>query len=145
MTNTFVISCVLDTTDPTAELGFEAWVDDHRFFDTDHVQSRQQICFEISDDDASHELRFVLKNKIESHTKIDDNGVILSDARLIITDIAFDQIPLGHTFTEQASYWHDFNGTGQMSQQKFYGEIGCNGTIELKFSTPIYMWLLEHM
>jgi hypothetical protein len=47
--------------------------------------------------------------------------------------------------TQQATYTHNFNGAGAETQEKFYGEIGCNGIVSLKFSTPIYLWLLEHM
>jgi hypothetical protein len=42
-------------------------------------------------------------------------------------------------------YEHDYNGTGTLTQEKFYGQMGCNGTVSLAFCTPIYMWLLEHM
>ena len=145
MTSAVTISCTLDTTDPEAKLGFEAWVDDQKFFDTDHVQTQQQIVVEIADNDGEHELRFILKNKTSDHTRVDEAGNIVADARLIVTDLAFDEIQLGHMVTEQAVYTHDFNGTGQPTQDKFYGDMGCNGTISLKFSTPIYLWLLEHM
>jgi hypothetical protein len=47
--------------------------------------------------------------------------------------------------TEQAMYTHNFNSTGPSTQDKFYGELGCNGTVTVKFNTPIYLWLLEHM
>ena len=102
---------MLDTTDASATLGFEAWLDNHKFFDTDHVQARQQIFIEISDDDNEHELRFVMKNKTSDHTKVDSDGNIVADARLTITDLSFDNILLGHLVTEQAVYTHDFNGT----------------------------------
>jgi hypothetical protein len=145
MTNTTTISCTLNTTNPEAQLGFEAWVDDQKFFDTDHVQDQQQIAVEIADDDGEHELRFVLKNKTSDHTQVDSDGNIIADATLTITDLAFDEIQLGHMVTEQAVYTHDFNGTQKEIQDTFYGEIGCNGTVSLKFTTPIYLWLLEHM
>jgi hypothetical protein len=145
MTNTITISCIVDTTDPAAALGFEAWIDNQKFFDTDHVQARQPVVVEIADDDSEHELRFVLKNKIADHTRIDDAGNIVSDTTLTITDLAFDEIKLGHIVTEQAVYTHDFNGTQKEIQDKFYGEMGCNGTVSLKFITPVYLWLLEHM
>ena len=145
MSNT-TISCTLDTTNPTASLGFEAWVDDQKFFDSNHVQARQPIVIEIADNDGEHELRFVLKNKTSDHTQVDETGNIVADAMLIVTDLAFDEIQLGHMVTEQAVYTHDFNGTKQLTQDKlFYREMGCNGTVSLKFSTPIYLWLLEHM
>jgi hypothetical protein len=145
MTDTVAISCVLDTTDASAALGFEAWIDNHKFFDTDHVQSRQQVFVEISDGGGDHELRLVMKNKTSDHTKVDSNGDITADARLIVTDLSFDNIPLGHVFTEQAVYTHDFNGTSTMTQEQFYHELGCNGAVSLKFSTPVYLWFLEHM
>jgi hypothetical protein len=146
MTNTTTISCILDTTNPAATLGFEAWIDDQKFFDTNHVQGQQQVVVEIADDDdGDHELRFVLKNKTSDHTQVDGAGNIVLDATLTITDLAFDEIKLGHMVTEQTVYTHDFNGTGELIQDKFYSEIGCNGTVSLKFSTPIYLWLLEHM
>ena len=145
MTSTFVVSFDLDTTDTTVVLGFEAWIDDKKFHDIDHVAGRQQILIEIPDDEAEHELLLIMKNKTIEHTQIDEAGNIITDSKLTVTDIAFDEIPLGHMLTEKATYAHDFNGTGVMGQHKFYGEMGCNGTVSLKFSTPIYLWLLEHM
>ena len=145
MTSTFVVSFDLDTTNPTAALGFEAWIDDKKFHDTDHVAGRQQILMEIPDDEAEHELLLIIKNKTIEHTQIDETGNIMSDAKLVVTNVAFDDIPLGHMLTEKATYTHDFNGTGKTTQAKFYGEMGCNGTVSLKFATPVYLWLLEHM
>ena len=129
-----------------AELGFEAWIDQRKFLDVDHVKETQPVTVELDDqDDAEHELRLVLKNKITEHTKIDEQGNIIADARLQVTDIAFDGIPLGHIVTEASIYTHEFNGHGKYSKEKFYGEMGCNGTVILKFTTPMYLWLLEHM
>ena len=145
MSNTTTISCILDTTDSSVSLGFEAWINNQKFFDTEHVQTQQPIVVEISDNDGEHELKFVLKNKTSDHTQVDADSNIVADATLSITDLSFDKIPLGHMVTEQAIYTHDFNGTGTITQDKFYGSMGCNGTVSLKFTTPIYLWLLEHM
>ena len=145
MTNTISISFNLNTSDDQAELGFEAWVDDEKFVDINHVQGQQLIKIDIPDVDGDHELRLILKNKKAEHTKIDEQGNILSDATLSISDLAFDEIRLGHMFTKLATYIHNFNGTKELTQDKFYSEIGCNGTVSLKFITPIYLWLLENM
>jgi hypothetical protein len=145
MTDTVKISCILDTTDPVAALGFEVWIDDQQQVDIDHVTAQQQINLEINDQDADHVLRFVLKNKTTDHTRVDEHGNIVSDARLLVQGLAFDGIPLGQVFVDHAVYTHNYNGTGADVQTKFYGEMGCNGHVELKFSTPIYLWLLEHM
>ena len=146
MTPKITITFNLATTDATAELGFEAWIDQRKFLDVDHVKETQPVTVELDDeDDVAHELRLVLKNKTTAHTCIDEHGNILTDARLQITDMAFDEIRLGHMFFEQAVYTHDFNGTGKTTEDTFYGELGCNGTVSLKFTTPVYLWLLEHM
>jgi hypothetical protein len=146
MSGTATISFVLGTTNTAVPLGFEAWVDNLKFFDTDHVQSDQPIQIEIADDDADHELRFVMKNKLLDHTQVDSDGNIISDARLVITNLAFDDIDLEQLFTEHAVYAHDQNAQLPTPvQDKFYSEMGCNGTVSLKFATPVYLWLLEHM
>jgi len=139
------ITFTLDTTDAMAELGFEAWIDNHKFYDNTHVTESEHLAVDISDVEAEHKLRFVLKNKAADHTQVDETGNIIADARLKITNIAFDEIQLGHLITEQATYEHDFNGTAPPTQDKFYGDMGCNGTVSLKFNSPIYLWLLEHM
>jgi len=145
MANTVTISCILNTTNPNATLGFEAWVDNTKFIDIDHVSCDQKVLIEISDDDGDHELRFVMKNKQPEHTKIDKDSNIISDSTLTLTNIEFDEIQLGQIVSDLAVYAHDFNGTGKVTQGRFYGVMGCNGTVSLKFTTPIYLWLLEHM
>jgi hypothetical protein len=143
--NTLKFNCTVGSTDPTVPLSVEVWLDEHRLFDRDHVDQSYQIEHEIADDDGDHELRFVLKNKLWDHTQVDDQGNIVHDALVTITDIRFDEIDCDYLTTKLAEYQHDFNGTGSLTTQPFYGELGCNGTVSLKFSTPIYMWLLENM
>ena len=142
---TYQLACTIGTTDPNAELGLEIWIDDQQLFSTEHVADTQQLTFDIEEDEAEHELRFVMKNKTFAHTTIDDQGNIISDARLTIADITFDEIKLGQIFVDLATYTHNFNGTQPETVGKFYGEMGCNGSVSLKFATPIYLWLLEHM
>ena len=144
MNNTVTISCTISTNDPTAELGLEVWLDDRQLFDTNNVND-QQLEWSIIEDEANHELRFLMKNKTINHTKIDEHGKIIQDSRITIQNLCFDEIELGQVFIDHAEYVHDFNGTKNIITDKFYGEMGCNGTVSLKFTTPIYIWLLENM
>ena len=144
MNNTTKISCTISTNNPAAELGLEVWLDDQQLFDTNHVNN-QQLEWQIVEDEADHELRFIMKNKTIDHTQIDTNGNIIKDATIKINDLSFDEIVLGQIFIDHAKYTHDFNGTHDTITEKFYGEMGCNGTVSLKFTTPIYIWLLENM
>ena len=136
----------LDSSDYNAQLGFDVLLNDNIVFTTEHVTELTTITIDINDDvDAEHELKFVLKNKTQDHTQVDEQGNILSDAMLSISNIAFDEIKLGHMFIEQTVYHHDMNGSQDLTEFQFYGSMGCNGYVSLKFATPIYLWLLENM
>ena len=142
---TVKFNCVVSSTDFGVPLGLEIWLDDHKLFDQDHVDHDCPVEYEMPDDDGDHELRFVLKNKRSDHTQVDADGNILNDARVTVSDIEFDDIDCQYLTVRLAEYQHDFNGTGNPTIDKFYGEMGCNGTVSLKFTTPIYLWLLENM
>ena len=142
---TATFSCSIGTTDATVPLGIEIFFDDLSVFNSDHVTGTVLFQQEFSDSEGEHEIRFVLKNKLPENTVINDHGTIISDACLTIKDAAFDDIDLGHMFAEQAGYTHNFNGTQAETTERFYGAMGCNGTVALKFTTPIYLWLLENM
>ena len=136
----------LDSSDYNAQLGFDVLLNDNIVFTTEHVTELTPITIDVNDDvDTNHELKFVLKNKTQDHTKVDEQGNILSDAMLSISNIAFDEIKLGHMFIEQTVYHHDMNGSQDLTEFQFYGSMGCNGYVSLKFATPIYVWLLENM
>ena len=145
MTDRVKLACTVSSTDPASRLGLEIWLDDTQIYDTEHVDEPIKFVHEFADTDGEHQLRFVLKNKTPDHTKIDEAGNILSDCRICINDLSFDEIKLGQIFIEQAVYEHNFNGTADPVKDKFYGEMGCNGTVTLAFTTPIYLWLLENM
>jgi hypothetical protein len=144
MSTTDITFCVTSTNPDTA-LGFEAWLDDKTMFNADRVQQSTEISISVADEDAEHVLKLVLKGKCSDHTTVDNDGNILSDTVLTISDLAFDGITLGQILYDKAVYTHDFNGSGKLIEDQFFGVMGCNGTVTLNFSTPIYIWLLENM
>jgi len=134
-------------TNPVAQLGFEAWINDQCIFNTDHVGKSIVVEGPMPPDgvEAEHVLKLILKGKKPEHTQIDANGDIISDAVLEISNLTLDEIELGHLVTKLAVYSHDFNGSQAPIRDEFFGTMGCNGTVELSFTTPIYLWLLENM
>jgi len=136
----------LTPSDPAAELGIEVWINDQCVFDQNHLSQPMLIQQDLPPDDqtAEHTLRFVLKNKTVAHTELINNQIV-KDAVIHIGAVTFDEIDLGQIVNEHAVYQHDFNGHGQPTQEAFFGTMGCNGTVSLKFSTPIYLWILENM
>jgi len=143
--STVKITFQVSPTDPDMSLGFEAWVDSTLIYSLDKVTKTVDVDHALSDDEAEHTLKFVLKGKTAEHTKVSGAGEIVQDSLVTISDIAFDDIKLGHMFNDLAVYHHDFNGSQPLIEDKFYGQMGCNGTVELKFTTPVYLWLLENM
>jgi hypothetical protein len=135
----------LTSSDYTAALGFEILLDDKVLLSIEHVKEPTPVSVEINDDEAEHEFKFVMKNKTPEHTVIDDDGNIITDAMLSIGNVAFDGIKLGYLLTEHSVYHHSFNGSQDPIKDKFYGNMGCNGHVSLRFTTPMYLWLLENM
>jgi hypothetical protein len=145
MQDSITISCEISNSDPQAKLGLEIWVDNSCVLDLAHVQNLTEFSQAIPDSENNHTLMFVLKGKTGAHTQLSSDGQIVKDARLHIKNICFDQVQVDQIFFDRAEYQHDFNGTAQTTQEKFYGELGCNGTVKMNFSTPVYLWLLENM
>jgi hypothetical protein len=144
--NTAKLSCDIDTTDADCPLGIEIWIDNKQIFDCVHVTETINFSHDFNDDDdGEHTLKFVMKGKTAEHTQINNSGEIIKDSRLIVQKVSFDEIELGRLLSDHAVYTHDFNGAGPLSQDKFYNDMGCTGTVSLTFTTPIYIWLLENM
>jgi hypothetical protein len=142
-TSTF--SCSIVPSNPALALGLEIWIDQVCVFDQEHVSEPYQVTHDLDDADGEHSLRITLKNKLPLHTKIDELEQIVSDAMITVGNIAFDEIDCTQIVNEQAVYRHNLNGTGPEIQDRFFADLGCNGTVEMKFATPIYLWLLENM
>lgn len=137
-------SCVVNTTDSSAALELEIWFNDLCIFNQ-AVTKEETIQHNFDDDSGCQSVKFIMKNKTGDQTKINDQGVILSDACITVSAVAFDEIDLGYSFTENAQYQHNFNGTQQEITEPFYGTMGCNGQVKFEFTSPSYLWLLEQM
>ena len=144
--NLLPIEFDISSTDAAAALGIQVWVDDLCIHQHSHVTNPYQFHYEINDDEEkSHRLKIVLTGKTAAHTQLDADGNIVKDAMLSIRNMAFDGINIDKMVYKLATDQHDFNGTQPQCSDEFFGDIGCNGSVELEFTTPSYLWLLEHM
>ena len=143
--STVKFSCVVGPSDTAVPLGCEIWIDNTCVFDQDRVSEPVDVEYRFNDDEGEHVLRVTLKNKLPEHTLVDEAGNIVSDSLLIVSEISFDEIDCTQLIQEHAVYRHNFNGTEPQINDQFFGDMGCNGTVELKFTTPVYLWLLESM
>lgn len=142
--STLEISCDL-TPAGKHPLGITVAVNDHVYFSTDRLLDKTTVKITLPDAPADYTLAWTMSGKTSEHTTIDHQGNILADNVIFVDNLKFDDIELGHTFNKLAVYRHDFNGTQAMTDCKFFGAMGCNGTVELKFSTPVQHWFLEYM
>lgn len=138
-------TCTIENNSDFENLGVEFWLDETKFFDSLIAKGITPITYEFAEDEADHSVKIILKNKTAEHTTISDDGKLLSDALISVKNIKFDDIEIDQLFFENAVYTHNYNGSGNWVDEKFYGHMGCNGKVELKFSTPFYMWLLKNM
>ena len=145
MSDTSKISFDIRTSDSTAKIGVAVWMDNTCLYQTDHLMEHKHVDYAVLDDNTERKLCIVISGKTPEHTQIDEQGNIVKDVVVNISNFTIDEIDVGQLFNEKSVYTHDFNGTQPEIQDTFYGAAGCNGTISFEFSTPIYLWLLENM
>lgn len=145
MTDPVVVSGVITPSACSAAIGAEVWIDQHCVINCEHVDSSILFEHKLDDVDGHHELRIVMKHKQADHTRLDEQGNIVQDAVFTVSDLEFGGINIMQIAVDQAEYSHDFNGSQSLGLHRFYGDMGCNGTVSLKFTTPVYIWLLENM
>ena len=143
--DTIKFSCIVNTNIPTNPINLKILLDDKIMFDR-NIVSEEKIQFDVNDDNSDHIMNFVISGKTDEHSIRDADGKILNSTEILITNIAFNDVDISNIImANPLKYNHNFNGNGDNIEDKFYDIAGCNGTIELKFSTPIYLWILENM
>jgi hypothetical protein len=109
------------------------------------VDSDVQIQHTFTEQDGTeHALTLELRGKRPEHTRLGAQGEILEDRLLHISDVSMDDIELGYLMHDKSTYCHDHNSSTEPVQDRFWGTMGCNGTVTLRFTSPAYLWLLEH-
>jgi hypothetical protein len=144
--STAQISLQARSSSESSGLILDFWFDGERVSSMILTPEPQEFRHEFPDlDSQEHCFEIELRGKTPDHTKINDQGDIVQDVVAEISDVALDDIQLGHMFLEKTQYHHDHNGTTDPVQAQFFGSMGCNGRVKLRFTSPVYLWLLENM
>lgn len=131
--------------DPSKPLGFEFWVNDQQITNIDAVSESASLRCEFDNEqEQTHQVKIVVKNKTADHTRVNEQGEIVQDSLLEIKNFKVDDFEIDQVVRTNAVYRHNFNGSQDWVDDKFYNTVGCNGTITFEFSTPSYLWLLEN-
>lgn len=121
-------------------------LDDQIIWQGDPGSAPGKISHSFDDvDGAEHLLVLELSGKKIDDTTVDETGNIVKDLLISIGDFSFDEINVDQLVWNLSEYHHDFNGTQPPTISKFYGDMGCNGAVSLRFTSPIYLWILENL
>ena len=93
-------------------------------------------------EDSTHVLEVRLDNKRNIDTITDANGAILKDMLLNIDNIEIDDIELGILKWTHSKFVGDDSTRPVLTNCV---NLGWNGSWQLAFDTPYYIWLLENM
>ena len=129
----------------STDLSLHFWFDGCKISEMSLTPEWQDFCHEFPDTEGDHVFEIELCGKKPEHTVIDEQGTIVSDVVAEIGSVALDETELRHVFSEQSQYHHDHNGSTDPVQAEFFGVMGCNGRVTLRFHGPVYLWLLEKM
>jgi hypothetical protein len=123
------------------------YVDHHKIFQSTAQSQIQTITYDLDEDPEEHKLLLVMSGKNSTHTRLDDNDQIVSDIFFTINRLEFEQLDMKELFCQGRRSWHthSFNSSQPEFDDEFYGDIGCNGTVVIPFSTPIYLWLSDNL
>lgn len=139
-------TCCISNSNPAAELGMEISLNGQIIWRQEHIGQHTDVECSVPDDvEAAQKLSFTMFGKNSTHTVVNEQGEIVSDAVLTLSDFCFDELEIDQqSVTENSIYQHNFNGSQPWVEETFYGSMGCNGTVVFKFTSPIYLWLLAH-
>jgi len=139
------LSMVVGNNNPDIPLGLKVLLDGQQIWSCSALTEQQQITHDFEDIEGPHELEITMFGKLPEHTKMDGDQIV-SDAMLYVQEFVFDDLDITDFFVQKnAEYLHDCNGTQPMQSHPFYRDLGCNGTVKIKFNSPVYIWILEQI
>jgi hypothetical protein len=123
----------------------EVYLNGTKLFESAAQKQVQTITYNIDESPADHALQLVMRGKNFSHTQFNDAEEIVKDIYFQVDRLEFENIDMREIFClGKSCYAHNFNSTDPVFLDEFYGIIGCNGTVSIEFSTPIYLWFNNH-
>lgn len=106
-------------------------------------EQAKEINFSRSLPEGPSKISIVYYNKQNIDTKISEAGEILQDHLLIIKDIEIDEISLGYLCFKESKFIPNRKKRPDLPESMKLTTIGYNGTYELTFQVPTYIWFLE--
>jgi hypothetical protein len=89
-------------------------------------------------------IKICMNGKNQTHTVMDQQGNIILDHAVIVEKILIDDIDVTELYCAGAEcYIHNNNGRSDEFLDQFYGYIGCNGEVNIEWTTPLNLWFIQ--
>ena len=111
---------------------------DNKIVYSQAVITVEQFDLELDDSDGEHLLEFELSGKGAEHTVYNIEGLIERDSCVSIRNLKFNDVDLNPLLYKLGRYEPEL-------PEPFYGALKSNGRARILFTTPIDLWLFEHM
>lgn len=122
--------------------GAKVYIDDQLIFDK-IVVATEQVDWTGDLDAGDHKIIIEMYNKREGDTVLDNNNSIVNDVVLNIDKIIVDEVDLDTLIWSASTYYPTDKNSPDLLNDCV--NLGWNGSWELPFSNPTYLWLLTNL
>ena len=129
-------------------LDIKVFLDNNCLYTNTKAQGRFQVDLQDINitESEDHLLEVKVDGMVPAFTKTNANHEIIKDTLVVVHNVSLDDIPLDYLTFEKSRYMPIYpeNVQGpEILEKKTH--MGHNGTWNLAFSSPVYLWLLENM
>ncbi len=122
--------------------GAKVYIDDQLIFDK-IICNLEQVNWSGDLVDGEHKIIIEMYNKHEGDTVIGNDNNIVNDVVLNIDKIIIDEVELGSLLWSACTYYPSDENSPESLRDCV--NLGWNGSWELPFSAPTYLWLLDNL
>mgnify|MGYP001565425315 CR=1 FL=1 len=122
--------------------GAKVYIDDQLIFDK-IICNLEQVNWSGDLVDGEHKIIIEMYNKHEGDTVIGNDNNIVNDVVLNIDKIIIDEVELGSLLWSASTYYPSDENSPESLRDCV--NLGWNGSWELPFSAPTYLWLLDNL
>jgi hypothetical protein len=129
-----------------SDVKLDIYCDDHQIFGAIAQETSQTVIHDVPENPGDHVLKLIMTGKNRTHTRVDAQGNIVDDVFFTIQRLEFEDLDVREIFCQgRECYTHSFNSDRPGILDEFYGSLGCNGVVEMRFSLPIFLWLNDYL
>ena len=129
----------------------KVWLDDELIEDFEIVERKSKgeskvLEFTRPLVEGTHHIKVQYLDKEIPDTKVADDGTILDDHLVNIDEIEIDEIELGYLTYSKGEFFPDNTKRPELPNRiTEIINLGYNGTWQIEFESPTYIWFLDNL